>query len=547
MTLSAFSRHSIFACLLLLTSGQVFSQAVLLDAYADGFTRPCEIVHAGDERLFVVEQIGKIKILLPDGSVMEEPFLNIGDRVNSQGNGMGLLGLAFPPNYCTTSSFYVNYTYVESNLLYTRISRFAVSDFDANVADPDSEDVMMEISEPFITHNGCHMEFGPDGYLYVGVGDGGIGEGEGDPFNNAQTLTSHLGKILRLDVSTQPYSIPPDNPFIDDEFAFDEIWAYGLRNPWKFAFDQPTGNLFISDVGQENREEVNHQAADAQAGTNYGWRCYEGTEPYNLDDCETGEYTGPIFDYPYGNHLNGFRCSITGGRVYRGPSFPNLYGKYLFSDYCSPEYWLLWEENGAWETSNSGGFTNGIVSYGEDVFGEMYAVHGSDGQVYRLREDGESFLSHIQINGNVLSSLLEGESYLWLLNGTVIDGENGMSINASESGNYVVQIISESGCMVTTTGIDFVVSSTADHALVYSFDIFPNPATSSVWVEAKFHIPVNNLSVDIYSVDGKKIQSYPMGGAERAEIDLSPLAPGIYFAQLISATEPMATRKIIRQ
>ncbi len=544
MNCSTIFRFFLSKALVMILPGYIFSQAVVLDEFAGGFTRPCEIIHAGDERLFVVEQIGKIKILLPDGSVLEEPFLDIDDRVNAQGNGMGLLGLAFPPNYCSSGSFYVNYTYVEANMLYVRISRFAVSDFDVNVAVPGSEEVLMQIQQPFITHNGCHMEFGPDGYLYIGMGDGGS---EGDPFNNAQSLNSHLGKILRIDVSTQPYTIPADNPFINDETAHDEIWAYGLRNPWKYAFDKVSGDLFIADVGQENREEVNHHPAEAQGGTNYGWRCYEGTEPYGLDSCEAGEYVAPVFDYAYGENINGFRCSITGGRIYRGASFPNFYGKYFFSDYCSPEYWFLWKENDEWVTFTSGGFMNGIVSYGEDVFGEMYAVHGSDGMVYRVREEGEAFLPHIQTNGNVLVSMLEGESYTWYLNGVMIEGENSILINAAESGNYVVHITSASGCTVTTGGIDFVISTAADHILVRSFEIFPNPAIGTVWVEAILQTAVNDLRVDIYSLDGKKVLSHPLGGSERTEIDLSTLAPGIYFTQLIGSKEYMAVRKVIRQ
>jgi len=543
MILSMCFRLHMIAGLMIFSSSLVLSQNVELDQIADGFNRPCEITHAGDERLFVVEQDGKIKILLPDGTVLENPFLDIEDIVDSSGSEKGLLGLAFPPDYCSSGSFYVNYTYTENNQLFTRISRFFVSDFDENIAVPASEEVQMQIAQDFSNHNGGHMEFGPDGYLYIGMGDGGSG---GDPLNRAQALTSHLGKMLRIDVSTQPYTSPSDNPFFDDDFGLDEIWASGLRNPWKFAFDQETGELFIGDVGQNNREEVSYQPANSEGGINYGWRCYEGFSPYNLNNCAMDNYQDPVFDYAYGNQGNGFRCAITGGRVYRGPSFPNLYGKYLFSDYCAPEYWLLWEENGTWETSNSAGFTAGIVSYGEDVFGEMYAVHGSDG-IYRVREAGESFLPQIQMNGNVLTSVLEGSSYVWLLDGIVIDGENGMSINAAESGSYVAQIISESGCVVTTTAIDFVISSSVDHAFVQTFKIFPNPSVGVIWVEAMLRTSVNDLRVDIYSVDGKKIHSHTMGSSERAEIDLSHFAPGIYFVQLMHASEKMAIRKVVRQ
>ncbi len=544
MTISILFSRNVLVGLITITTSHLFSQNVELEQIADGFARPCEITHAGDERLFVVEQDGAIKILLPDGSVLDESFLEINDRVDSGGSEKGLLGLAFPPDYCTTGYFYVNYTHTIGNQLYTRISRFAVSDSDGNFAVAASEEILMQIPQDFGNHNGGHMEFGPDEYLYIGMGDGGSG---GDPLNRAQNLMSPLGKMLRIDVSTEPYSIPPDNPFADDDFGLDEIWAYGLRNPWKFAFDRETGEMFIGDVGQSNREEVSYQAADSEGGINYGWRCYEGIAPYNLNGCDMGNYEDPIFDYAWGNQGNGFRCAITGGRVYRGPSFPNLYGKYLFSDYCAPEYWFLWEENGVWESFTSAGFTGGIVSYGEDIFGEIYAVRGSPGTVFRVRETGQEFLPQIQTNGNVLTSVLEGASYVWLLDGNVIEGENGMSIDATIPGNYVVQVISERGCIVTTTGVEFVISSTADHPLIDAFDIYPNPSTGTVWVETSLLTSVNNLRVEIYSVDGKRIQSHLLGGSERVELDLSTLAPGVYFAQLISGTERMAVRKIVRQ
>ncbi|HKL02118.1 MAG TPA: PQQ-dependent sugar dehydrogenase, partial [Cryomorphaceae bacterium] len=309
-----------------------------LGLMAEGFNRPCDIVNAGDERLFVVEQVGTIQILNQNGEVEDEPFLDISSIVDSQGGEKGLLGLAFSPDYCTSGEFYVNYTATENSQLKTIIARYQVSPENENLAIQDSEERILEYDQDFSNHNGGQVEFGPDGYLYIAAGDGGSA---GDPNNRAQDIMSYLGKLLRIDVSTDPYSIPEDNPFAFDDFGLDEIWAYGLRNPWKFAFDDETGDLFIADVGQNSREEINFQAQSEPGGLNFGWRCYEGNATYNTSGCLPEEnFEFPIYDYLYGNQGNGFRCSITGGRVYNGPSFTQIQGKYIATDFCSGEYWV---------------------------------------------------------------------------------------------------------------------------------------------------------------------------------------------------------------
>ncbi len=273
----------------------------------------------------------------------------------------------------------MNYTFTKNDSLFTRISRFAVSADNTNIANEDSEESLLEFYQPFSNHNGGQLEFGPDGYLYISSGDGGSG---GDPFNNAQKRTSYLGKLLRIDVGTTPYSIPEDNPFFDVDTLVSEIWAYGLRNPWKFAFDNLTGDLYIGDVGQGALEEVDFQASGSPGGANYGWRCYEGTQPYQLSLCsDTIEVTEPVFEY---GHDAG--CSITGGRVYRGNSYPNLEGKYILADFCSGNYWLLWQENEEWQSFFGGSLTSQIVAFGEDVNGEMYAVKTSQGIIYKVTE-----------------------------------------------------------------------------------------------------------------------------------------------------------------
>ncbi|NEN24162.1 cadherin [Cryomorpha ignava] len=347
-----------------------------LELLAGGYNQPTEIVNSGDSRLFVVEKSGKIKILYTDGVQESTPFLDITSNVNSGGE-KGLLGLAFAPDYSTSGKFYVNYTFTANDSLFTRISRFSVDLDNENLANADSEESLLEFYQPFGNHNGGQVEFGPDGYLYIATGDGGSG---GDPFNNGQNKMTFLGKLLRINVSTTPYSIPSDNPFVNDDFGLNEIWAYGLRNPWKFAFDAETGDLYIGDVGQSAIEEVDFQPAGAPGGANYGWRCYEGTQPYQSPQCNDSiVVTDPVFEY---SHSDG--CSITGGRVYRGNAFPNLVGKYILTDFCSGNYWLLWQEDGVWQSFEGGLLSTQIVAFGEDMWGEMYAVKTSNGTIHKV-------------------------------------------------------------------------------------------------------------------------------------------------------------------
>jgi glucose/arabinose dehydrogenase len=278
-----------------------------LQPVAVGLANPVAITNAGDGsgRLFITLQAGRIVIY--DGTrVLPTPFLDITPLVSSGGE-RGLLSVAFHPNYRTNGVFFVDYTNTDGN---TVIARYSVSQ-DANIADPNSAAILLTITQPFANHNGGQLQFGPDGYLYIGMGDGGSG---GDPSNNAQNLGTLLGKILRIDVDgASPYAIPADNPFVGVPSTLPEIWAYGLRNPWRFSFDRLTGDLFIADVGQDSWEEVDFQPAGSQGGENYGWRLMEGNHCYNPPtNCDPGGLTPPILEYEHGtNDANG--CSISGG------------------------------------------------------------------------------------------------------------------------------------------------------------------------------------------------------------------------------------------
>ena len=362
-----------------------FSQSVLLESFGPSFNSPVEIKNAGDERLFVVEKSGKIKILNQNGSVNSTPFLDIEDRVSTNANERGLLGLAFHPNYPENPFFFVNYT---NNSGATTISKFSVS-ANQDIAN-DSETILLEINQPYANHNGGCINFGPDGNLYIGMGDGGSG---GDPQNYSQNTESLLGKMLRINVNSGAYSIPENNPYGD------EIWSVGLRNPWKFSFDSLNGDLWIADVGQNEYEEIN-MVQNNPANINYGWRCYEGNEPYNLSGCPEEGLTFPVSTYSHYSSGD-FKCSITGGYVYRGNQISGLNGVYFFADYCSGEIGMLSKnENNEWDMSLAFPNINGSwVSFGEDINGELY-IASINGGIYKIID---AALSNNEIDSNTLN------------------------------------------------------------------------------------------------------------------------------------------------
>jgi hypothetical protein len=313
--------------------------------------------------------------------ILSPPFLDISSLVSSGGE-RGLLGVAFHPDYAHNGLFYVNYTNIAGD---TVVARYSVS-ADPDLADPGSASILLTISQPFSNHNGGQLQFGPDGYLYIGVGDGGSG---GDPGNRAQDLGLLLGKILRIDVDVDKnaadlYYIPLDNPFVGPgDGALDEIWAWGLRNPWRFSFDRLTGDLFIADVGQNSWEEVDFQPDTSTGGENYGWRLMEGNSCYNPPtSCNDGTLTLPILVY---DHSAG--CAVTGGYRYRGSKNPDLYGLYLYGDYCSGRIWGAQEDGlGGWSSRVLLDTNFSISSFGEDESGEIYFAHlaASNGAIYKV-------------------------------------------------------------------------------------------------------------------------------------------------------------------
>ncbi|MFI5236574.1 MAG: PQQ-dependent sugar dehydrogenase, partial [Ignavibacteriales bacterium] len=372
-----------------LLSGSTYSQYSLQNAFPNlTFSSPVFLTHSGDgtDRNFVVEQSGRIKVFPNSSNVLAaKEYLNITDRVSSGGE-KGLLGLAFHPDYETNGYFYVNYT----NATSTVISRFQVTS-NPDSADKNSEFLILTFTQPYSNHNGGWIGFGPDdGNLYIATGDGGSG---GDPQNYAQRINTFLGKILCIDVDGGiPYAIPPTNPFIDSTNAQvkKEIYAWGMRNPWRCSFDPVTGSLWAGDVGQGDWEEIDI----IENGKNYGWRCYEGNHNYTTSGCNYPEYIFPVWEY---SHSLGY--SITGGYVYRGQNVPELTGKYIYADYGSKRVWAL-TYDGITPTTNDLLLTaiNNPTSFGVDQQNELYIVGFSPGNIYRFTPTVTSIENEITVS-----------------------------------------------------------------------------------------------------------------------------------------------------
>ena len=368
-----------FCVLLLLTSGTIWAApSIEIKPIITGLVKPVSITHAGDGsgRLFITLQGGLI-VVYDGNEVLPAPYLDLSTLVSSGGE-QGFLSTAFHPNYKSNGFFFVNYTNTNGD---TVVARYTVS-ADPNVANPDSALVVLTMTQPYSNHNGGQLQFGPDGYLYIGMGDGGSG---GDPENKAQNPGTLLGKMLRIDVdSGNPYAIPATNPFVGNLEVLDEIWALGLRNPWRFSFDRLTGDIFIADVGQSEWEEVNFQPASSSGGENYGWRLMEGTHCYNPPaDCNDGSLALPILEY---SHDVG--CSVTGGYRYRGSQNTSLYGIYLYADYCTGRIWGATDHGGGEWSSSELLDTNFFIStFGEDEAGEIYFADLGSGTIYQIVQE----------------------------------------------------------------------------------------------------------------------------------------------------------------
>ncbi len=454
-----------FASLVIFNNVQAQTPTIAVTQFATGFTSPVGMEHCGDDRLFVVQQRGLIRILNTNATINSAAFLDITSLVNSTGDERGLLGLAFHPNYANNGYFYVNYTRSSDGA--TRISRFTRNPADPNDALENSEVNLLTIAQPYSNHNGGQIRFGPDGYLYIGMGDGGSAD---DPNGNGQNLTALLGKMLRIDVDNgSPYGIPSTNPYATSATYKKEIWAYGMRNPWRFNFDRCTGDLWIGDVGQDYYEEVDFQAASSTGGQNYGWRCREGLHACptcNTSGCGTTGFTDPVYEY---THSTPNGCSITGGFVYRGGIYGGLFGWYLFTDYCSGRIWGTYSNgSGGWNTTILGDFlTNQYTSFGEDYLGELYLMGRYNGRIYKISESTCLPTAYIcegdlQVcEGSevpITATYGFGNTYQWSLNGNDIPDATSDSYLATVAGTYTVTVTNTGSCSDESNAVTLTVN-----------------------------------------------------------------------------------------
>lgn len=455
----------IFLAIMLLTGILQISKAqITYSLFASGLNYLSDIASCGDNRIFSVQKPGIISIFDSSGVQNPVPFMDISSRVNSTGLERGLLSLVFANDFLESGVFYVYYSPIGGND--SRISRFRIS-ADPDLADTSSEQVIITIPQPVGSHYGGDMAFGKDGYLYIGLGDGG---GEGDPDNHAQDTSLWLGKFLRIDVSDTSlagYTIPPTNPFLLSPFP-DEIWSVGFRNPWRWSFDRMTGDMWIGDVGQVSKEEIDFQPANSHGGENYGWRCYEGTLPYNASNClPANNFVEPVSEY---SHSSG--CSVTGGFVYRGSSYHTMYGKYFYTDWCNAQLRGIIKHGSSFsDTTYLTTFIAGGVTFGEDKWGDLLVGTYTGGEIYRIYDPTAHHVAQIA-DSDTLQFCLPGPAilntppgygfhYQWNFNGSSI-GTDTSSLAVTQPGNYFVTVTNNAGLPQTsdTVFVDFVSAPT---------------------------------------------------------------------------------------
>ena len=505
-----------------------------LNLWAQNLNRVTDIAHCGDSRLFVTLQAGVIRIITDSNQVAATPFLDIQSIVNDAGNEQGLLGMVFDPNYATNGFFYVHYT-AGTGAGVSRVSRFSVNPLDSSLADPVSEQILYTWPQPYANHNGGDLDFGPDGMLYIGFGDGGSG---GDPQGHAQNSADPLGNMLRIDVSDPDttYTIPADNPFVtaDPADTLHEIWASGLRNPYRFGFDRLTGDLWIGDVGQNAWEEVDFWPAGDNSGANFGWRCYEGNAPYNTTGCQSQSF----YDGPVVVHENvgtgGAWCSCIGGRVYRGALWPHLYGYYFYTDYCGQEFRsLLPDGSGGWIDEQACTTANyGYTVIAENAEGELFTGNNDYDRVYKIVDKCPMDPPVITYDGTTLSSTA-ANSYAWYVNGGLVPGANGQTYVPVQSGIYYVVGTFTGGCALQSDTLFAAIVGVPEFALP-QIGLSPNPAKDEVTIAWTNGIAVYDLRV--IDAGGRLLYQQVVKGTNGTTQDLTTFAAGEYVVQLCDAS-----------
>ena len=496
--------------------------------WADSIQYITKLAHGGDGRLFAASQGGSIYIITDSMTVLPTPFLNIYWLVYFSGE-QGLIGLTFDPDFAQNGHFYVNYTQPYTAGHNTIISRFTVSAEDPNVADPASEVVLMTIPQLGIEHKGGGLDFGPDGYLYISLGDGGP---QNDPDNRAQELDTPLGKLLRIDVHADgTWSAPPDNPFVDaGGDTLPEIYAYGLRNPFGMSVDQQTGDVWMCDVGFWHYDEVDLVPADT-SGLNFGWRCYEAFEPFNTDSCPDTSLMAP----PLATHANyligGNTCALICGRVYRGTRYPRLYGRYFYTDHCSGQIWTIHPDgNGGWvQESVKPSGTYGNATIAQDSAGELFLANQTTKRVYRI-------VDHCPMPAPVLTGdasalyCTPADSIAWFRDGELLTGVTGPELTNPEDGNYWVVADMGGGCIFTTDTLQVIHTGTqAPHKP--GLMVYPNPARDRVTVDLNGR-SAGPCSLELLDLLGRSVRQWPCGQGRNRELDVKGIQPGRYVLRL---------------
>lgn len=521
------------SCLLFVIYCLQAQPTINLQPLITGLTRPVMVTHAKDARLFVVQRNGVVLVYDTAGTKIDT-FMNIRNKITTSsgaGEERGLLSIAFSPNYASNGYFFIYYNDLNGQVT---ISRWSVS-ANPNRADMASENVVIKIFQPYANHNGGCLRFDQFGYLVAGTGDGGSA---GDPGNRAQNIDSLSGKMLRFDVTTLPYTIPPGNQFVGVA-GRDEIWSYGMRNPWRYSFDRKNNDLYIADVGQNIWEEINYQPADSIAGRNYGWKCWEGDVVYSTACPGT---TFPVQTY---QHTAG-RCSVSGGVVYRGDKYADMNGYYFYADYCTSDFWALTKNSGSWANNLALAFgSDGIVSIDEDYFGEMYACGLSLGVVYKMKSDNCNSVVYVdsakittsQIHADCLvdtlyANYIPGVVYQWKNAGVAISGANSwkLAVPGNSGGDFTVDVINGS-CTTTSATYKLDICEGIENLENHNIKFYPNPAKDIIFVE---NFNTNSLinTIRIIDVAGNTVISFAGNKDKKQGLDVSKLNNGLYILQV---------------
>ncbi|HEY0978406.1 MAG TPA: PQQ-dependent sugar dehydrogenase [Flavobacteriales bacterium] len=526
-------RSTLLATLLLPTAlwaQQLNPIRIGLHNWATGLSSPTGLAHAGDDRLFVVERPGRIKIISDSMQVVSTPFLDITDRVNDGSSEQGLLSMVFAPDYATSGQFYVYYIGGTGDGV-SRISRFFVTD-NPDVADPDSEEIVYTWPQPEWNHNGADLHFGADGYLFCGFGDGGSGN---DPDNHAQDLSDPLGDMIRIDVSLpgDTFGIPADNPYANaGGDTLPEIWASGLRNPWRFSIDASTGNMWIGDVGQNAWEEVDMWSSTDHSGANFGWRCREGlvaTPGVSQAGClAANDYVSPVGVF---NHSSQGWCSVIGGYVYHGANWPHLANKYIFTDYCAGDFLTFGEDYDVDTLLMT--TTAGYAAFGADMDGELYVANTSSGQVRKIHDACPMDAPTVTFDGNELSSTA-ADSYQWYLNGSTVAGATQQTYVPTVAGNYHVVVSFGAPCTLRSE-TELVLSTGIAGSTTGSFRIYPQPANDVLFVERSAE-DQGRKELQLTDATGRVLRNGILAlGQSRISLDITGFAGGAYVLRLIDA------------